>query len=101
MGSKQALIALQSLFAAKDIDTKEIGHYIFSAEGRCDDLEAAAYNIVIQPGTNIAQAIALAKLLEEFAELEGVELSNPITYYVDTAEFYKDQARAAFGLPVA
>lgn len=101
VGRKQALIALQSMFIAQGIESPgdgEIARFIFSAEAACDELDKNASWIAVQPGKSMVQIMEFSKLLENFAELEGAELSMKISDFVDTDAYYMGLARAASGL---
>jgi len=98
IGRKQALIALQSMFVAQGIENQEIKKFIFNAETACDELDKNASWIAVQPGKNMVQITEFSKLLENFAELEGTELSIKISDFVDTDAHYMGLARAASGL---
>jgi len=98
VGRKQALIALQSMFVAQGIENQEIKRFVFNAEAACDELDKNASWIAVQPGKNMVQIMEFSKLLENFAELEGAELSVKISDFVDTDAYYMGLARAASGL---
>lgn len=100
VGRKQALIALQSMFISQGIENQEIKKFIFSAEVACDELDKNASWIAVQPSRSINQIVDFSKLLEEFAELEGVELSVKISDFVDTDAYYMGLVKAAVGLPL-
>lgn len=101
IGDSNALRSLKALFESKEMYTKEMEKYIFSAESWCDELESLAIKFKIQPGTNLNQAVNFGRKLEKFCELEGVELDKPFIQYLnaeDYSQFYTEQLRAAFGV---
>lgn len=100
IGRKQALIALQALFAANSIDESEAKKYIFDAATWCDSLDQEAQQLAVQPGKNVNQIVHFGELLKEFAELEGAELSVKISDFVDMDAYYMGLTRAASGLPL-
>ena len=99
-GQKQALMALCSIFEANGIETREAKALIFDAESKCDDLDAAAYRLVVQPGSNLGAAYSFAKELEKFAQLEGVELTGTFTSESE-GEYLNARMRESMGLAPA
>lgn len=99
-GRKQALIALQALFAANSIDESEAKKYIFDAATWCNKLDDAAFQLTVQPGKSVLTLVEFGQMLTEFAGLEGAELTVDISNYVDMDAYYLGLTRAASGLPL-
>lgn len=103
IGNHGALVALRAaleqcelLHRAGDMD-----QYIFSADSKCTLLEDQALTLYTQPGTNLNQGVRLGRMLEDFCEKEGVELSKPFTQYLgaeDYSAYYTERLKTAFGV---
>ena len=101
IGNHYALTSLKALLESKGANTRGMEKYIFKAETQCDKLDDLALTFKIQPGTNLNQTVALGKALEEFCELEGVELDNSFVGVLGNenySQFYTEQLKAAFGV---
>ena len=98
IGHKQALIALRSVYAGQGIASDEVNRYIFDAGDRCEKLIQTADGLISAARKgSLGGSYKLAKELEAFAELMGVEIAEPFTSQYEGA-YMTDQVRRAMGL---
>lgn len=101
IGDRHSLVTLKALYETKGLYIDEMKKYIIDAKQWCDDLDEMAEELKLQPGTTIAKAVALAKKLEKFCELEGVQLLRTFRDVVNAdsyADYVNEQLREAFGV---
>lgn len=103
IGNHSALVALRAALDQCEILPRavDIDQYIFSADSKCTQLEDQALTLYTQPGTNLNQAVWLGRMLEDFCEKEGVELSKPFIQHLgaeDYSAYYNERLKTAFGV---
>lgn len=99
IGDQQALTMIKAMFKAKEIDVKEVNKYIFNPEYRINDMKELIYPLTHQVKDSMIFLVKFTRSLNDFAMINGIELTEQeINIGIDWEEYNLQQAKAAMGL---